>query len=155
MNKKIVDLLKSREFVSVAASDLEGRPYAAPKLILKVENNFIYLVDYIVAKIHSILKVNPSISISLMDNKNLMGYQVNGAVEIVDKGAEFDLLVQDLAQKEMDLSTRRIVEGVTQGKSHEDFEVTMPEKFVIFKVRVEEIVEIFSNGLLKREKICE
>jgi uncharacterized pyridoxamine 5'-phosphate oxidase family protein len=155
MDKKIVELLKSREFVSVAAADPEGKPYAAPKFILKVESNFIYLVDYVIARIHGILKVNPNISISLMDNNSLKGYQVNGAVEIIEKGPEFDLLVKALAQKEMELSSRRIVEGVTRGKAHEGFELAMAEKFVIFKVRVEEIVEIFSSGLLKREKVCE
>ena len=155
MDKKIVELLKSREFISVAAADLDGKPYAAPKFILKIENNFIYLVDYVIARIRGILKVNPRISISLMDNNSLKGYQINGAVEIIEEGEEFALLVKALAQKEMELSSRRVIEGVTRGKAHEGFELGMAEKFVIFKVKVEEIVEIFSSGLLKKEKICE
>ena len=155
MNKKVSELLKSREFVSVATCDLEGRPNAAPKFVLKLENNFIYLVDYIVGRTSRNLEVNPRISISFMDNDTLMGYQLNGSVELIDKGQEYDSLVRDLSQKELELSTRRIIEGVTKGKSHEGFELSLSETFVIFKVKVEEIVEIASSGTLKTEKVCE
>lgn len=155
MYNKIAKLLKSREFVSVATCDLEGRPNAAPKFILKLENNFIYLVDYIVGRTSRNLKINPRISISFMDNDTLMGYQLNGSVELISRGQEYDTLVKDLSQKELELSARRIIEGVTKGKSHEGFELNLSEKFVIFKVKVEEIVEIASSGTLKTEKICD
>lgn len=155
MNKKIVDLLKSRGFVSVATCNLEARPNAAPKFILKLENNFIYLVDYSIGRTSQNLAVNPRVSISLMDNDTLMGYQLNGPVEVISKGQEYDALVKDLSQKELELSTLRIIEGVTKGKPHEGFELGLSEKFIIFKVRVEEIVEIASSGSLKRENICE
>lgn len=155
MNKKIIELLKSREFVSVATAGPECRPYAAPKFILKIENNSIYLVDYIVGRTFRNLELNPWISISFMDNFSLMGYQLNGSVEIMKKGPEHDLLLKDLARREMDLATQRIIDGVTKGKTHEGFEVTMSAKFAIFKVKIEEIVEISSSGFLKTEKICE
>jgi len=155
MNKKIVDLLKSRAFVSVATCNLEARPNAAPKFILKLENNFIYLVYYSIGRTSQNLAVNPRVSISLMDNDTLMGYHLNGSVEVISKGQEYDVLVKDLSQKELELSTLRIIEGVTKGKPHERFELGLSEKFIIFKVKVEEIVEIASSGLLKREKVCE
>ena len=155
MNKKAFELLKKREFVSVATCDLEGRPNAAPKFVLKLENHFIYLVDYSIGRTSYNLEFNPRISISFMDNNTLMGYQLNGPVEIINKGEEYDTLVKDLSQKELELSTKRIIEGVTNGKSHEGFELNLSEKFIIFKVIVEEIVEIASSGTLKREKICE
>lgn len=155
MNKRIVEVLKSREFVSVATSDIDAAPYAAPKFVLKVENNFIYLVDYIVGRMYHNLRVNPRISISMMDNHCLIGYQLNGSVTILESGPEYELLVRDLTQKEMGLSVQRVIEGVTKGRAHEDFEVALPEKFVIFKVKVEEVVEIGSRGSLKREKVCE
>jgi predicted pyridoxine 5'-phosphate oxidase superfamily flavin-nucleotide-binding protein len=155
MNKKAFELLKKREFVSVATCDLEGRPNAAPKFVLKLENHFIYLVDYSIGRTSQNLGINPRISISFMDSNTLMGYQLNGPVEVINKGQEYDVLVKELSQKELELSTKRIIEGVTNGKSHEGFELNLSEKFIIFKVIVEEIVEIASSGTLKREKICE
>jgi predicted pyridoxine 5'-phosphate oxidase superfamily flavin-nucleotide-binding protein len=155
MNRKVFELLKNREFVSVATSDHDARPNAAPKFVLKVENHFVYLVDYSIGRTSRNLAVNPKISISFMDQDTLMGYQLNGPVEIINRGEEYASLVKELLQKELDLSTRRIIEGVTQGKSHEGFELSLSERFVIFKVKVEEIVEIASSGTLKTEKICE
>ena len=155
MNRKSLELLKNREFVSVASCDLERRPNAAPKFVLKVEHHFVYLVDYSVGRTSRNLAVNPRISISFMDNDTLMGYQLNGSVEIISKGQAYDALVKDIAQRELELSTQRIIEGVTKGKSHGGFELSLSEKFVIFKARVEEIIEIASSGTLKTEKVCE
>ena len=153
MNKKIIELLKSREFLSVATADMSGQPNAAPKFLLKIEDNTIYLVDYIIGKTFKNLSNNPRVSISFMDNNSLVGYQLNGRAEIIEKGPEYDLLLKDLAQREIDLSTLRIVEGVTKGQSHKGFLLNMPDDFVIFKVKVEEIAEMASSGILKREKI--
>jgi predicted pyridoxine 5'-phosphate oxidase superfamily flavin-nucleotide-binding protein len=155
MNKKAFEILKIREFVSVATCDLEGRPNAAPKFVLRVENHFVYLVDYSIGRTSQNLRANPRISISFIDDNTLMGYQLNGPVEVINKGQEYDTLVKDLSQKELELSSKRIIEGVTKGKSHEGFELNLSERFIIFKVIVEEIVEIASSGTLKREKICE
>jgi len=153
MNKKIAELLRYREFVSVATSDSNGRPNAAPKFLLKIEGNYIYLVDYFIGTTFRNLSVNPRISISIMDTSSLVGYQLNGLVDILENGPEYDLLVKDLLQREVDLSARRIVEGVTKGKSHEGFELNMSENFVIFKVKIDETVEMVSSGILKREKV--
>lgn len=40
-------LLKKREFIDVASCDFTARPNVAPKFLLKLQGDFIYLVDYI------------------------------------------------------------------------------------------------------------
>jgi len=151
--KKIAELLKEREFISVATSDLSGKPNVAPKFVLKLENNLIYLVDYVLGTTFVNLKINPRVSISLMDLDSLIGYQINGAIEIIDKGESFDKMLNELKQREISLSVKRIVEGLDRGKKHESFEVMLPEQVVILKVKIEEIVQISSNGSLTREKL--
>jgi len=153
MNKKIIQLLNEREFMSVATCNFDGRPNAAPKFLLKFHDNYIYLVDYIIGRTFQNLQVNPRVSISFMDTNSLVGYQLNGKVQIIENGPEYDILVKELFQREIDLSARRIVEGVTKGKSHEGFELAIADNFVIFKVMIEEIVEMSSSGVLKRENI--
>lgn len=155
ITKKITELLKDREFVSVASCNLTGQPNAAPKFLLKIENNFVYLVDYTIGRTWENLQVNPRISISFSDIDSLNGYQVNGSVEIIDEGPEYKRIVKELHDKEISLSSKRIVEGIYRGKRHENFELVIPEKFVILKVKIEESVEIGLRGDLKREKICE
>lgn len=154
ISKKIEELLKSREFVSVATCGPGGRPNAAPKFLLKAKENFIYLIDYAFGQTWENIKINPRVSISFVDTDTLRGYQINGAVEIIEKGPVYDAILKELLQKAIDLSAKRIVEGVVKGKVHEAFEVAIPEKFIIFKVKIAEAVEIGARGEIKREKVC-
>ena len=59
--------------------------------------------------------------------------------------------MQELELREIDLSTKRIIEGVGKGIIHEGFEVSLSEKVVIFKITMEEIVEIGPSGILNRQ----
>jgi uncharacterized pyridoxamine 5'-phosphate oxidase family protein len=151
--KKIIELLKQREFISVATSDFKGRPNVAPKFILKFEDKYLYLVDYVRGTTYDNLKANPRVSISIMDVDSLIGYQINGAVEVMDKGKDFEKALEEFKQREIDLSVKRIIEGIDRGKSHGSFELSLPESAVIFKVKIEEVVEIGSKGELRKEKI--
>lgn len=153
LRAKAVEFLKTREFVSVATADFNGNPNAAPKLLLKIEGDFIYLIDYIIGRTWENIKINPKASLSFMDPDSLRGYQISGAVEIIDKGKAYDQILSELTKKKLDSSIKRIIEGVYRGKRHENFEISLPEKFVVFKVKLEEIVEIGPYGELKREKV--
>lgn len=152
LTKTVNEFLKTRVFVSVATCDLRGNPSAAPKLILKIDGNFIFLVDYALSKTYDNLKCNPRISLSFSDSDNLKGYQINGSVELIEQGRIYEEFSVELNQKEVSLSTDRIIKGINSGKHHENFEVAIPKKFVIFKVKIEEVVEILYGGGLKREK---
>ncbi|MDD5167105.1 MAG: pyridoxamine 5'-phosphate oxidase family protein [Candidatus Omnitrophica bacterium] len=153
LTQKINQLLKGREFISVATCDFNGRPNAVPKFLLKAEDNFIYLVDYTIGRTWENLKVNPRVSLSLTDRDNLTGYQVNGSVQIVDSGPVYEEIVDELERRKISLSVERIIEGIHQEKTHDNFELVMHQKFVLFKVKIEEIVEVAPSGALKREKV--
>ncbi len=151
--KKALELLKIREFVSVATCDFDARPNVAPKFVLKVEDKNVYLIDYVVGRTFRNLKINPRASLAFMDLDNLIGYQLNGPVEVIDEGHLYDKMIHELSQRQIELSVQRVIEGVDKGKTHKVFEVGLPEQFVIFKISIEEIIEIGSSGEVKRERI--
>ena len=151
MPHKINELLENREFISVATCDFEGRPNAAPKFLLKLENNWIFLIDYVIGRTWQNIKINPRVSLSFVDTNTLMAYQINGPVEIIENGPVYEKMMQELELKEIDLATKRIIEGVEKGHIHEGFEVSLPERVVILKVTMEEIVEIGHSGILNRQ----
>ena len=153
INKNIKALIESREFISVASCDLESTPNAAPKFLLKVEADYIYLVDYIIGKTFRNLQVNPRVSLSFFDNNTLVGYQINGKVEIIDHGPEYLSALDDLQRKEIDLSATRIIDGVIKGQAHKVYEVAAFKQFVILKIKVEDIVQMHPGGVLQREKV--
>jgi uncharacterized protein len=153
INKCLKELIESREFISLASCDLEFRPNAAPKFLLKVQGDYLYLVDYIIGRTFTNLQVNPRASLSFIDSNTLIGYQINGQVEIIDAGPEYKEILTELQHKQIDLSITRVIEGVIKGKAHKSFELAIPEQFVILKVKMEEVVEMRPSGTLKREKV--
>lgn len=152
LNKEVRGFLKNKEFVSVGTCDFDGRANVAPKFLLKIENDHIYLADYVIGRTWKNLKVNPKASLSTVNMDILTGYQINGPVEIIDKGSEYKLLMEEFREKRIQLSVARIIEGVRTKEKHRTFQTAFSEKVVIFKIRVEEIVEIVPSGELKRKK---
>ncbi len=151
--KELKTILKEHNFLNVATCDLENVPNIAPKLLLKVENNIIYLCDYVIGRTFRNIKINPKISLGFMDLENLVGYQFNGTVETIDSGIVYERMLDELSKKEIELSVQRIIEGVDKGKKHNTFEMEISQTVVILKVQVDEIVEINANGQLRRERL--
>ena len=152
LSKDLIELMNKREFISVATCDFKGRPNAAPKFVLKVDSGRVYLVDYTIGTSLKNLKANPRISMSLVDVRTLKGYQFNGSVHIMTRGKLYDKMRNEMMDKEVRLTTQRIIDEVRGHPTHETFEVLISEKFVIFEVTVDEVVEMDIYGGLKRNK---
>ena len=152
LNKYLIGLLENREFISVATCDFKGRPNAAPKFLLKVQGDIIYMVDYIIGTTCENLRMNPYVSLSFLDSVTLKGYQINGKVGILEKGRLFNKLYKEMMDKEIRLTTKHIIEDIRGKGKHDSFEVVITERFVILEVKVNEVVEIGIQGKLKRTK---
>jgi len=148
----INESLKNREFITVATCDLDGRPNSVPKLLLKIEGDFIYLVDYTIGRTYENLKANPRACLSFVNTDTLKGYQINGKVEIISQGKQYEEISSQVSQKQINLSIERVLKGVSTGKSHENFELLVAsKKFVVFKIKMEEVVQIDYSGKVTRE----
>jgi predicted pyridoxine 5'-phosphate oxidase superfamily flavin-nucleotide-binding protein len=144
-------VLKTNEFIPVATADKEGVPNSAPKLVLKLDGRSVYFIDYSIGRTVRNLKINPVVSMSFIDTTSLLGYRLNGTVEIIDKGKVYDQCLKELREKEIKLSVERIVKGVQASKSHKDFELGIPERFLVYKVKIKEGCEISPRGVIIRE----
>jgi len=152
LTKELISLLDKREFLSVATCGSINRPNAAPKFLLKVDKEHIYLVDYTIGTTWQNLKVNPKLSLSFMDQNTLKGYQINGNVRMIEKGSVYKKMHKEMMDKEVRLTAKHIIEDVRGEGKHDNYEVAIREKFVIFDVKINEIVEIGIRGELKRRK---
>ncbi len=151
--EEVMGLIRKRDFVSVATCDFNGRPNAAPKFVLKLDEGYIYLIDYTIGTTWKNLTANPRASLAFMDPKTLTGYQINGSVEIIDRGPLYEKICAEMVEKQISLTAKHIIEDIRGESSHDTFAVTLSEKFIVFKVRLEEIVAIGPKGELKRKKI--
>jgi len=149
--EKALVFLKAREFVTVATASKGGKPNSAHKLLLKIDGGIVYFIDYSIGKTVENLRVNPEVSLSFIDARSLFGYRLNGNVEVIDRGTIYEECLKELQEKEIELSVERIVKGVQDGKSHKEFELQIPEHFLVYKVKITEGCEITPCGAIKRE----
>jgi len=148
---KLSKLLRTREFVSFATADMQGQPNASPKLLLKFEKPYVYLIDYSFGRTVENLKVNPKAALSLMDLENLEGYRICGPAELIETGEEFERTAKELGKKLIQLSANRVIEGSRTGKKFSHYELEIPNKFVVIKFKAEEVLKIGTRGDLYRE----
>jgi len=155
LTEKIIRFLNKKEFINIGTCDFEGRPNVAPKFVLSVNEDSIILADYVIGQTYQNLKINTRASVSTVDIDSLSGYQFNGPVEIIDKGSEYEKLKKLFSDKQIKFSVGRVINSIRRHKENAVSEVGFPEKIVVLKFKVEEVVEITSKGELKRKNIQE
>lgn len=136
------------KFVNVSTCNMERMPNVAPKLVAKIEKNILYLIDYVMGKTYSNLKVNPRVSLSFFDERTLTGYQLNGSVTVIENGEEFDKLAEEFQKIKTDFNVERILYNVRSGIRSRPLDFSMPENFAVLKIKIIEIIEISSSGSL-------
>jgi general stress protein 26 len=147
----IKSFLEKSDFISLATTDRNGQPCAASKFMLKVENDTIFLVDFIKGKTWKNLQHNPLISLTVIDKHNLRDYQINGSAMILENGKEYDLLIKELCGKEIRFATTHVIKGVQRMKPYYDFIFPFSHQAVIIKVKACGIAEIGPVAELKSE----
>lgn len=151
--KATFDFLKKEKFLSIATCDFQGQPNVAPKFLLKIKDDSIYLVDYVMNTTLKNIKINPKISISAINSDTLKGYQINGMAEVIDKEADHNILASEYIEKQISDSAERLVKSLRSDKKYRNFEAEFPEQVIILKVKIDEIVEIGLSGNIERKKI--
>jgi len=152
---KFLPFLSRGKFVNVATCSLERMPNVAPKLVIKTEENTIYLVDYVLGRTYTNLRENPRVSLSLVNDKMFTGYQLNGTGEILEKGPEVKKFIEEFQNLKTELTVERILLNVRTGEKGMAAELALPERFAILKIKVIEIVEITSSGRLRAKLALE
>lgn len=151
--KEVANALKTEKFVNIATTNLEHRPNVAPKFLLKIDNDLIYLVDYVKNTTLKNIKINPKVSISFVSTNSLKGYQLNGVAEVIDKGPDYVQLLKEYSKKQVEFSTERLIGALRGEKDRGSLEVELPSDVVILKIKVNEAVKIGLKGNLEREAV--
>lgn len=128
-------------FITVATCNSAGEPNAAPKLLLKVEKNTVYLVDVPFGRTWENLKENGNIALSFVDAETLKCYQMKGSVTVIDAGSVHEKMGDELNKKLERLTVTRIIEGMRRERAYKNFIIEVSKEFVVFKVKINDVVE--------------
>ncbi|MFH1622462.1 MAG: pyridoxamine 5'-phosphate oxidase family protein [Candidatus Omnitrophota bacterium] len=140
--KKIRKILDSMDFIAVATCNLKMQTSAVYKFLLKVEDDTIYLVDFVKGKTWQNIRINPKISLSVMDRDDYINYQINGSAHSLIKGLIYKQLLEEFSKKQIDFYSRRIIEGIRRGRAHKNINAPFPRQLTILRIKVEEVVEL-------------
>jgi len=152
LDKKITSFLKEKEFINISTCDFSHNPNVAPKFFLKVQGDNIFLGDYILGRTWRNIRINSKVSLSTVNFETLIGYQLNGTAELLEKGEEFEKLSQEMHDRKVHFSVKRIIQAVQTETKSGQHEITFPDRIGIIKVKVQEVVEIAPSGKLARKK---
>jgi hypothetical protein len=61
-------------------------------------------------------------------------------------------MIKEMQSKQVKFSARKLIEGLHKETRIKDYEVTLPEKACILKVKIKELVEIGKSGKVDRRK---
>ena len=151
--EEVANFLKNEKFLNIATTDLSNRPNVAPKFLLKVDNELVYLVDYVKNMTLKNIRINPRVSLSFINTDSLKGYQINGLAEIIEKGPKYIKLLKEYEKKQVDFSTERLIDSLHNKKAQMSFEAEFPSDVIILQITVNEAVIIGLKGSLEREVV--
>ncbi|MBN2482755.1 MAG: pyridoxamine 5'-phosphate oxidase family protein [Candidatus Omnitrophica bacterium] len=149
--KEIMDFLRRQVFLFIGTSDKRGRPHTSAKPLLKIEDNYIYLVDFVVGRTYKNIKRNPKISLSAVDMNKVIGYQLYGRAEVIDKGDVFRQLSGEMNSKQVRLATERVIQGVRKSTRSLVDELISLKTVSILKIRIKEVSQIKPSGDITRD----
>jgi len=148
--EETVRFLEANPFVNMASCGPDMRPNVSCKFFLRVDEDTIYLGDYNIDRTLANIMLNARTSLSIIDPATLVAYQINGEVDILEDEGKREHLLDEFNKKVIRFSTKRLIEGVQREKTHRAFETTFPEQIVIYKVTVNEVIEMRPTGELAR-----
>ena len=90
LSEKQLDLLKRRNLIVLATSDLKGNPRAIIVELNKVEDNKIIITDNQMEKTKDNILENNNISILAFEEDYHYGIKISGSAEYYTKGEYFD-----------------------------------------------------------------
>lgn len=150
---EITEVLKRNQFLALGTCGFDMQPIVVPKLLLKVEGDCLYLGDFSIDKTLINVRDNPKVSLSCYDTETLTGYQINGIARTIEEGPLLNRIFKLFIKRKIALSSSRIIEGVRKEHKHKSFEMELPDKIVVYKVKVREIIAEYPKGTLEIKKI--
>jgi len=152
--KEIFDgLFNQREqlkVVFVGSSNTDGKPNAAPKMLVNmVQPNTVFLLDYKFTQTHSNIKENSRLSISIMDDKNFVGFRLNGKCKILEAGEEFEAVKEIWRKRLVAYEVERIIQRIKGGVSPRDAENVLPDDFVVIKMTAYEAAQVKPDRIFR------
>ncbi len=153
IEKKLKKFLKNQQFVTLGTASVKGSPHVSPKIFLKCEENYLYLIDYMAGTSLKNIRQNKRVSVSTFDVEKVQGFHIYGRVRVLDRGKEYESLLKFWNEKQTRLAASRVVASVRGKKNLGSMKLIFQKPVKIYKIRISRIVFAGTKGVLATERI--
>lgn len=159
MNKipiKIVNFFHQQKFVIVSTLDSKGHIHCSAKGLVSIyPRGKLYIIDLYKRNTFSNLRKDPRISVTAIDEKKFMGYNLKGKATIVKKERIEEDLIRKWEEKVVQRISKRIIRNIRRDKgSRVHPEARFPHPEYLIEMTVQEMVDLAPSHLKsKGEKI--
>ena len=145
----VIYFLKRQHFAIVSTIDKNKRLHASCKGIVEInKSGKIYLLDLYKGTTFNNLKLNPSISVTAVDEHKFKGYCLKGKAEIIKKADLKGNIVKSWENKIAGRVTKRLIKNIQGEKGHQKHpEILMPNPEYMIIINVERVVDLTPHHL--------
>ncbi|MCK4912425.1 MAG: pyridoxamine 5'-phosphate oxidase family protein [Candidatus Omnitrophica bacterium] len=140
-------------FVIVSTLDSEGSIHCSAKGIAGIEaEGKVYLLDLYRGKTLSNLKLNPTISITAVDEDEFRGFTLKGVAKIVEREEIKEHIITRWEDKIIQRVSKRVIGHIKKDKksSHHP-EVIFPQPQYLIEMDLKAIVDLTPKNLKKKK----
>ena len=96
LSEDLLYFFKKKEYVYVGTISSDGRPSVALKFLIKIYKDFFYLADFVFGNTWKNLRLNPGVSLSIVNLEDQTGYQISGSAQLIERGEEYRAIIKEL-----------------------------------------------------------
>jgi general stress protein 26 len=149
LNGEIVQFLHRQNYTVISTMDKDGSIHNSCKGIVQIdEKGRIYLLDLYKQGTYENLKVNPNISLTVVDEHKFKGYSLKGKAKIISEDKIKPEILRAWDKKISGRISHRILKNMSGEKGHKRHpEVLLPKPEYIIEMRVEKIIDLTPQKL--------
>lgn len=149
LTDEVIRFLENQGFTIVSTLDKKGSLHNSCKGIVKINRNGkIYLIDLYKGRTYENLKINPHISLTVVDEHKFRGYCLKGKAKIIAVDRLDSQIISAWENKLTSRITRRIIKNITQEKGHSRHpEALLPKPEYMIMMQVDEIIDLTPQPL--------
>ena len=149
LDGEIIQFLNRQHYTVISTLNKDGSIDNSCKGIVQIdEKGHIYLLDLYKQRTYENLKINPHISLTVVDEHKFRGYSLKGKAKIISEKKIKPEILKAWDKKISGRISHRILKNVKEEKGHKSHpEVLLPKPEYIIEMHVEKIVDLTPHAL--------
>ena len=149
INDELLRFLQKQHYTVISTVDKDGAIHNSCKGILEIDQQGkIHLLDLYKQRTYENLKLNPNISLTVVDEHRFRGYSLKGKAKIISEDSIKKETIKAWEKKITGRISQRIIRNIKGEKGHPKHpEIMLPKPEYIIEMDVKKIIDLTPQSL--------